>query len=500
MTKEKILRGIKYRFFPTEKQKTYINAMFGAKRFFYNKTLETYLSLEKENREIKEYNSTHEDKKEPIAYSLLLNNGKPNPNYSKNSLIQRGFDGFYGEVKDYSWLKNYSSTIYQNEIANLGNSWKTFFKSLKTKNKVGKPKMKRRNSVNSITLQNTSSLKDGKNIMDWKNSRIKTPGFNKLGWCKCELHRRFKGMVKETTISKDIDGSYYISLIVESEGSYPQPSGEVTKENTIGIDFGLKTLATISNANDDSNNYEKIVPSYFAKVCDLEKKINRLKAKRTLCQATLTREGCESKCLTIKQMDKARTNNKRAFSGYHITYSKGYEEYTKRINKLTVRINNIKKNYTGEEASSIVNRDCANAICVETLDIRGMSIRNKTREAEGKKIPNKVKRRRKMAHKLGQLAIGSIISQIEYDSIKAGKHFIKAPANYASTKICNCCGHKLEDIGLDVRKWVCPVCGQEHDRDVNAAKNLAKYAYALKNDIDLKDIYHKVEAEVMAER
>ena len=182
------------------------------------------------------------------------------------------------------------------------------------------------------------------------------------------------------------------------------------------------------------------------------------------------------------------------------TSEKGYEEYTKRINKLTVRINNIKKNYIGEEASSIVNRDCANAICVETLDIRGMSIRNKTREAEGKKIPNKVKRRRKMAHKLGQLAIGSIISQIEYDSIKAGKHFIKAPANYASTKICNCCGHKLEDIGLDVRKWVCPVCGQEHDRDVNAAKNLAKYAYAFKNDIDLKDIYHKVEAEVMAEQ
>jgi hypothetical protein len=38
--------------------------------------------------------------------------------------------------------------------------------------------------------------------------------------------------------------------------------------------------------------------------------------------------------------------------------------------------------------------------------------------------------------------------------------------------ICHCCGYKKEDLILHEKNWVCSVCGESHDRDVNASVNL----------------------------
>ncbi|WP_244541242.1 zinc ribbon domain-containing protein [Azotobacter beijerinckii] len=43
---------------------------------------------------------------------------------------------------------------------------------------------------------------------------------------------------------------------------------------------------------------------------------------------------------------------------------------------------------------------------------------------------------------------------------------------YPSSKRCACCGHTLGRLPLDVRRWSCPECATEHDRDVNAAINV----------------------------
>jgi putative transposase len=47
---------------------------------------------------------------------------------------------------------------------------------------------------------------------------------------------------------------------------------------------------------------------------------------------------------------------------------------------------------------------------------------------------------------------------------------------FPSSKISSCCGQKLGELPLSVREWTCPQCGARHDRDVNAAINLRKYA------------------------
>lgn len=43
---------------------------------------------------------------------------------------------------------------------------------------------------------------------------------------------------------------------------------------------------------------------------------------------------------------------------------------------------------------------------------------------------------------------------------------------YPSSKTCSTCGYKNQDLKLSDRFWTCPNCGEHHDRDLNAARNI----------------------------
>jgi putative transposase len=65
---------------------------------------------------------------------------------------------------------------------------------------------------------------------------------------------------------------------------------------------------------------------------------------------------------------------------------------------------------------------------------------------------------------------------LNYKAKRNGIELIKADRFYASSQICSVCGYKNEEVkDLNTRRWVCPECGREHDRDINAAINLANY-------------------------
>lgn len=66
--------------------------------------------------------------------------------------------------------------------------------------------------------------------------------------------------------------------------------------------------------------------------------------------------------------------------------------------------------------------------------------------------------------------------QLEYKAPMRGGEVIVADRFFPSSKTCSACGNKQEKMPLSVREWTCPNCGATHDRDHNAAINLALLA------------------------
>jgi putative transposase len=56
-----------------------------------------------------------------------------------------------------------------------------------------------------------------------------------------------------------------------------------------------------------------------------------------------------------------------------------------------------------------------------------------------------------------------------------GTDLVTASRWFPSSKICSACGRISEELPLSIREWTCE-CGTFHDRDINAARNLRRYA------------------------
>lgn len=57
-------------------------------------------------------------------------------------------------------------------------------------------------------------------------------------------------------------------------------------------------------------------------------------------------------------------------------------------------------------------------------------------------------------------------------SANNGKKVVFVDRFYPSSKTCSCCGYVYRKLTLKDREWKCPDCGEIHDRDLNAAKNI----------------------------
>lgn len=65
--------------------------------------------------------------------------------------------------------------------------------------------------------------------------------------------------------------------------------------------------------------------------------------------------------------------------------------------------------------------------------------------------------------------------QLEYKAKWYGKIIIKIDRFYPSSQLCNVCGYRNKKTkDLNIRSWICPKCGTNHDRDINASINILK--------------------------
>jgi Transposase and inactivated derivatives len=84
------------------------------------------------------------------------------------------------------------------------------------------------------------------------------------------------------------------------------------------------------------------------------------------------------------------------------------------------------------------------------------------------------KQKHNRARKLLDLSPGSFIEKVKYKAVEYGKTISFIDKWFPSTKMCSNCTFVMDKMEQSIREWICPSCGQKHNRDHNAAKNILR--------------------------
>jgi putative transposase len=96
---------------------------------------------------------------------------------------------------------------------------------------------------------------------------------------------------------------------------------------------------------------------------------------------------------------------------------------------------------------------------------------NQTIVIEDLAVRNMVKNR-PLARAISDASWSEFRSMLAYKANWYGRTVIVVDRWYPSSKTCSRCGHLLDVLPLGLREWACLGCGEVHDRDVNAARNI----------------------------
>jgi putative transposase len=189
----------------------------------------------------------------------------------------------------------------------------------------------------------------------------------------------------------------------------PDKEQSKTKNEVIGIDLGIKTLATCS----DGTTYEN--PK------TLSKNLKNLKRKQR----------------QFNRKKKGSSNREKA---------------KQKLANLYHHISNIRKDYLHKITSKMVNEN--QVIVLEDLKVSNMM------------------KNRYLSQSISDVGFYEFRRQIEYKAKWNRRKVIFVDTFFASSKLCSCCGWKNSDLKLTDRVFECKVCNMKMDRDLNASLNL----------------------------
>jgi putative transposase len=129
------------------------------------------------------------------------------------------------------------------------------------------------------------------------------------------------------------------------------------------------------------------------------------------------------------------------------------ERQRRKVARLHCRVRNVRQSFL-HGLSAMLSKNHGQ-IGIETLNVRGMM-------ANGR-----------LARAIADAGWGEFRRQLEYKCRRTGAVLVEHDRWFASSKLCSSCGRKHDGLELGHRRWRCAGCGAVHDRDVNAAVNLA---------------------------
>ena len=238
------------------------------------------------------------------------------------------------------------------------------------------------------------------------------------------FHRKFEGEIGTCHIKRSNAGSYYVTILVEDGKELPSKS-EIRKETAIGIDVGIKSFAVTSEGEEIANQRHFITSQ--RKLASVQRSFSR-------------------KIKSKKKGDPLSKNAERVKRELQMLHEHVANQRKDFLHKVTTRL--IRENQT---------------ICIEDLNVKGM-------------MSN-----RKLSKHIGDAGWGMFFQMLRYKSDWYGSNIITIGRFEPSSKTCSKCGYIKHDLTLKDREWTCPVCGEYHDRDVNASINILNFSFENSN-------------------
>ena len=310
------------------------------------------------------------------------------------------------QTGELSWLYDYNCDIVKQSMKDADKAFRIFFKN---KQKFGFPKFHSKHSSKQSFYVDGTKLKVLSNKI-----RISKIGYVKL-YEKDYIPTNLKNYFNPRITFDGID--WYISVGVKIEDPKKITSGEI-----LGIDLGLKELATCSNGLIIHN----IIKS--RKYKKLEKKLKRQQ----------------------RQMSRSLERNK---IGKKFIKTKNFERYRKRYLRTRIKMNNLKSDYFNKSIVDIMKTKCS-TIVLEDLAVKNMQ------------------KNKKLSNAFQKSAISQFRSRLIQKAEMLGIDVSIADKFFPSSKVCSHCGNIKKDLTLADRIYKCDMCGFEIDRDLNAAINL----------------------------
>lgn len=86
----------------------------------------------------------------------------------------------------------------------------------------------------------------------------------------------------------------------------------------------------------------------------------------------------------------------------------------------------------------------------------------------------KMQKNKRLSKEIADVGFSTFLRILEYKCLWYGREFVQVGKFFPSSKTCSCCGDVLKELPLSTRQWECEACKSQHDRDINAAKNILK--------------------------